>query len=271
MSMEDAKKLVRGLRDVSPLFVAPPETTPTRHALELQVLGVSSPDGEGDSLFFNSFFATQLASGEKACSLVSVLPRHTKALHGIKTEETESFGNNLQRHCLYWDELKNLVTRSPASREGAMLEDRDIFLDFEYRQLFQFDQAACLLDKWILLLKPTAESLTEGYKIMKAGLALNPRISFFITLEGRVDAVRGEWVFERFSDLVFKHLNAGIGWLGWVDLSDPERHFSTALHLDPLLHQPWNARPDLGKFALADWVELLERKERSMALKEVSR
>ena len=151
------------------------------------------------------------------------------------------------------------------------LGNRDIFLDFEHRQLYQFDQILCLIDKWVLLLKPTGESLTEGYKMMKAALALNPQISLYVTLEGHANASKGEWVVERFSDFVFKHLDANLGWIGWVDLSDPEKHFSAALHSDPLLYQSWNARPDLGKFALANWAESLENRGQPRALEEVSR
>lgn len=271
MMRDDSKKLVRGLKDISPLFVAPPEEPLTRHAPELQVLAVSSPDGDGDSLFLNSVFAAQIASGEKACSLVSVLPRCARVSQEVRTKGSEPFGDHLQRHCLYWDELKDLVRGPSAPKESGLLKDRDIFLDFEHRQLFQFDQTLCLLDKWILLLKPTGESLTEGYKMMKAGKALNPQISFFITLEGPVDAARGEWVVGQFSDFVFKHLDTNIGWLGWMDLSDPARHFSAALHSDSLLYQPWSVRPDLGKFALAQWVESLEQRERPEVFAEVSR
>ena len=269
MIRDDAKKLVRGLKDISPLFVAPPEEFLVKRAPELQVLGVSSPEGDGDSLFLNSFFASQIASEEKTCSLVSVLSRHLRTSQNARAKDSESFGSHLQRHCLYWDELKDLVNRSPVPGEGRMIRDRDIFLDFEHSQLLQFDQALGLIDKWVLLLKPTAESLTEGYKMIKAGLAMNSQVNFFITLEGRVDASKGELIFERFSEFVFKHLKATPGWLGWMDLADPEQHFSSALHVESLQYQPWNARPDLGKFALANWIESLERKEQPVVFAEV--
>lgn len=260
MIRDEGKKLVRGLKEISPLFITPPEEPFVRHAPELQVLAVSSPEGEGDALFLNSFFATQLASGQKACSLVSVLPRCSRASQEALRRGSESFGDHLKRYCLYWDELRDVVGRPVAGERGA-LGDRDIFLDFEHRQLFQFDQTLGLIDKWVLVLKPTGESLTEGYKMIKAGLALNPQLRFFITLEGPVDVSKGEWVVGKFSDFVFSHLDTNIGWLGWMDLSDPDRHFSAALHADSLLYQSWNARPDLGKFALAHWVESLEQKE----------
>lgn len=265
MNLSESKRLVRGLKDISPLFVSSlEEKIEPRRAPEIQVLGVSSPGGDGDSLFLNSFFATQMAAGEKKCSLVSLLSRQARISQQAAFQDSEPFGDHLQRHCIYWDELRDLVSHPPQPREGVSLKDRDIFLDFEYRHVLQFEQVLCLLDKWILLLKPTAESLTEGYKMMKAGISLNPQISFFITLEGPAEAQKGELIFERFSDFVHKYLHTNLGWLGWVDLSDPERHFSAALHTDLLLYQSWAARPYLGKFALAQWIDSLECKGRPL-------
>ena len=86
-----------------------------------------------------------------------------------------------------------------------MLRSRDIFLDFEYRHLLYFEKAISLLDKWVLLLKPTAESLTEGYKMMKVGLALNPQLEFYITLSGKAEEAKGGMVFDRFSEFVSKY------------------------------------------------------------------
>ena len=45
--MDDPKKLVRGLKDISPLFGAVSEEVPGHRSPEVQVLGVSSPDFDG--------------------------------------------------------------------------------------------------------------------------------------------------------------------------------------------------------------------------------
>ncbi len=258
--MDDSKKLVRGLKDISPLFNAVSGDVPVRGSAEVQVLGVSSPDSEGDSLFLNTFFASQIASPDKPCSLLSVLSRCTRVSSGLGKDGPESFGNHLKRYCLYWDELRDLLRGPSAPRTGGALQSRDIFLDFEYRHLLHFEKTVSLLDKWVLLLKPTAESLTEGYKMMKVGIALNPQIEFFITLSGKAEEAKGAIIFDRFSDFVLRHLEARLGWLGWMDLADPARHFSSALHTDLLKCQPWNAKPRLPKFMLAGWIESMERK-----------
>ncbi len=257
---EDAKKLVRGLKDLSPLFGVVPEEVVARRSPEVQILGVSSPDCEGDSLFLNTFFASQLLLSEKACSLVSVLSRCSKNLPREGEVSPELFGEHLQRYSLYWDELRDLVGGASSGKSGGVLQSRDIFLDFEYRHLLHFEGAICLLDKWVLLLKPNAESLTEGYKMMKVGHSLNPQLEFCIVLEGRAEEAKGEMLFKRFSDFTMRYLDIQLGWLGWMDLADPARHFSSALHVEPLRFRSWDPKPSLQKFVLAHWVESLEKK-----------
>lgn len=255
----EPKKLVRGLKDISPLFGVVPEKPVIRRSLEVQVLGVSSPDCDGDSLLLNTFFASQIASPEKACSILSILARSAKGSMGERSGAPEPFGDNLQRYCMYWDELHDLLGASASPQPGGLLQSRDIFLDFEYRHLLHYKQVIGLLDKWVLLLKPNAESLTEGYKMMKVGLALNPQIEFYVALAGKAEETKGESVFGQFSDFATKHLDVHLEWLGWMDLADPARHFSTALHTEPLRYQSWNAKPTLPKFMLAGWIESHEK------------
>ncbi len=257
--MDDAKKLVRGLKDISPLFGGVPQEVPAFLPPKIQVLGVSSPDHEDDSLLLNTFFASQLISHEKPCTLVSVVSRRGKVSSDAKNNAPESFGDHLKRYCLYWDELRDLMASPVSSRVEGVLRSRDIFLDFEYRQLLHFERAICLLDKWVLLLKSTPESLTEGYKMMKTGLALNPRLEFYVALSGKTEVSKGEKIFEKFSDFALKNLNTRLEWLGWMDLADPAKHFSSSLHTELLRHQPWDAKPSLQKFMLAEWIESHER------------
>ncbi|MBI4711570.1 MAG: hypothetical protein HY767_03815, partial [Candidatus Omnitrophica bacterium] len=153
---DDPKKLVRGLKDISPLFNTVSVEAPVTRSPKVQVLGVSSPDCDGDSLLLNTFFASQIASPEKPCSLLSVLSRCAKVSAGLGNGTSESFGEHLNRYCLYWDELRDLISSPFLTRPSGALRSRDIFLDFEYRHLLQFEKLISLLDKWVLLLKPTA-------------------------------------------------------------------------------------------------------------------
>lgn len=253
--MDLEKKLTRGLKDLSPLFCVESEELPARRPPEVQVLAVSSPGHDNDSLFLNTFFASQIASQDKDCSLISLLPRSAPVLSGSLNHTPEPFGERLERFCLYWDEFRDLMNAPLPRHAGGILQSRDIFLDFEYRHLFQFEKTIAFLDKWVLLLEPDPESLTDGYKMMKAGLALNPQLEFYIALAGGGEGVQGEMIFERFSDLVFRHLDTHLAWLGWLDLADPSKHFSAALHAELLRYQSWNAKPALQKYVLAGWIE----------------
>ena len=176
---------------------------------------------------------------------------------------SESFGKHLQRYGLYWDELRDLLHGSSLRRADGVLQNRDVFLDFEYRHLLHCEQAVSLLDKWVLLLKPEAESLTEGYKMMKAGLSIHPELEFCIALSGKADEAKGELIFERFSGFAEKNLNLSLGWLGWINLEDPDRHFCSALQVDLLRYQPWNPRPSLAKALLAGWIEAAEKRKKA--------
>ena len=264
---DDPKKLVRGLKDISHLFNAVSGEAPVHRSPVVQVLGVSSPDCDGDSLLLNTFFASKIASPDRACSLISVLSRYARASERSGNDRMpESFGDHLDRYCLYWDELRDLIGGPFSPRAEGVLRSRDIFLDFEYRHLLHFEKAISLLDKWVLLLKPTAESLTEGYKMMKVALALNPQLEFYIALSGKVDEAKGAMVFSRFSDFALRHLEVQLGWLGWMDLVDSARHFSSALHTESLKYQHWDAKPSLQKFVLAGWIESAERSAQESVL-----
>lgn len=269
--VEEPKKLVRGLKDISPLFGGTPEAeVGTARAPEVQILAVSGPDHDGDSLFLNAFFASQIVSQEKECSLVSVLSRCAEGEAAV-CGMPEAYGESIRRYCLYWDELRDLIGTPCSRKADGVLKSRDIFLDFEYRHLLHCERVMTLVDKWVLLLKPTAESLTEGYKMLKTGAVLHPQLECFVALEGRAEESKGEMIFEKFSDLVGRHLNIRLGWLGWMDLEDPSRHFSSALYTDALHYQAWNARPCLERSRLAGWIESSKKRASGHALPEVLR
>src|SRR3990167_4249059 len=92
--MEDPKKLIRGLKYISPLFGAVSDEIPVHHSPEVQVLAVSSPDCEGDSLLLNTFFASQIASSGKACTLLSILSRCGKGFLEAENRLSEPFGDH---------------------------------------------------------------------------------------------------------------------------------------------------------------------------------
>jgi hypothetical protein len=132
-------------------------------------------------------------------------------------------------------------------------------LDFGYRHLIHYPKILNLLDKWVLLLKPTSESLTEGYKMIKSGLTMNPHLECFVLLQTKVNPMLDSTIFERFAGVVSKHLKAHLGWLGWLDLSDRDRFFDAKLNVEQLESQfsPIQTSPE--RLAIAQWVDRIER------------
>lgn len=256
--MEHSKKLVRGLKDISPIFSAPgrPEV---REIPDIQILSVSSPHDDGDSLLLNTYFASQLASSEKPCSLVSILSRTAnRCAWRSDAQKIEPFGQNIKRHSLFWDELKEILDRGLWEQESC-LGSRNIFMDFEYRSLLHLPKVLELLDQWVLLLKPTPESLTEGYKMIKTGLALNPHLECFILLHAKANPPADSTIFEKFSAVASKHLRIHLGWLGWLDLSDPEHFFQAKINVEQLCFKPARMRLSPERLTLSHWVESFEK------------
>ncbi|OQA41733.1 MAG: hypothetical protein BWY49_00260 [Candidatus Omnitrophica bacterium ADurb.Bin314] len=192
-------------------------------------------------------------------SLVSLLSRASNVCAWNSAgRRTESFGRNIRRHTLFWDELRDILEAGPCG-PSRPLGNRNIFLDFEYRHLLYYPKIMHLLDKWVLMLKPTSESLTEGYKMLKAGLALNPHLECFILLQAKADPPVGSTLFERFAALASKHLQIHPGWLGWLDLSDRDHFFEPKLNVEQLHFRPARAWTSPERLTLVDWVESAER------------
>ncbi len=260
--MEISRKLVRGLKDISPLFsdLQKPEILPPKGDLELRIFSVTRPQFHGDSLFLNGFFAAQLENSGRPCSLVT-LSSYCETDHSsnLSSKSSEPFGSHLRRHWLYWDEMCGFFEASSLPRGDASVKDRDIFLDFEYSQLSHFEGTVCLLDKWILLLQPNIDSLTEGYRLMKAAMVFNPQLEFYVAFEGLPqEDFSDAFLYERFAGFVSKQLGIHLGWLGWLCLSNPEGCLSNRLDLNQLLEEGKGKRISLEKVALASWIESAE-------------
>ncbi len=261
--MQDAdKKLIRGLKDCSSIFddaSSREQKSEVFKLPEIQVLAVSGPDHDADSLFLNTFFATQLAAPNKECSLISVLSRSSNESAASVPLSIENLGKSILRYGIYWDKLKTLLKSASLGRPEGTLSSRDVFIDFEYRHLLHCEQLMTVLDKWVLLLRPDAESIEEGYKMIKAALGINPYLECYVALEGVVHSAKGELIFERFSELVERYLKTRVNWLGWMNLADPHKHFSSSLEVELLKYQAWASQPSLPRAILANWIEKTQK------------
>lgn len=258
MEISHHKKLARGLKDISPLF-SEGEVPAAPSSLSIQILSVSSSSMDDDSLLLNTYLASRLASQETPCSLVSLLSRSSGLCSWrLPSKKSELFGRNIQRHSLYWDEFQDVLAAGARKTPSPGRGGRNVFLDFECRHLLYFPNLLMFLDKWVLLLKPATDSMTEGYKMIKAGLTLNPFLECFVLFEAKANPPLDSSIFEKFAALVSKHLKVNLGWLGWLDLKDPDRFFTAELNEDQLQYRPSGSRLSMEKLNLAAWLDANE-------------
>lgn len=257
----EERKLKRGLKDISPLFSREKEEGEGGTVVEsvepsIQILSVFSPGLSGDSLFLNTYFASQLASRERPCSILSIHSRYlerTRVENGNLRESAaqESLGIHLKRHILSWDEFDQVWQRPLAPRLSAQPASQILFLDFEYSQAPRFEKVAPILDKWILYLQPTFESLSEAYKMIKAASALNVHLEYFLLFAGRPTDKRGAHLYEMFSDMAARRLGISLNWLGSLHLPRGSQTIVAELALDRLMMKSSEFLDSCEKISLA--------------------
>jgi len=267
IKMERTRRLKRGLKDISPLFASPkkpsapkiiPPEQPSATPSQTQILSISSHEFQEDSLFLNSYFASQIASKAQPCDLISLTSQKAASRTGsLRSKESESFGPYVKRHWLHWDQFEQVTRADWKSQKISPLKGGNLFIDFECQNSTSFERVVKLLDKWILFLKPEIHSLTEGYKLMKAALTINRDLEFFILLEGKAEGSRTGFLFERFASVVSKHLRVSLGCFGWLYLPKEGHSLASDFHADQLLLSSPRAMQSPEKIALASWVENL--------------
>ena len=263
--LNEERKLKRGLKDISPLFSREREekTVLVENAESgIQILNVFSPDLAGDSLFLNTYLASQVASRERPCSILSIHSRYLErereteerngSACGRKSNALESLGAHLKRHTLSWDELEQVWQRPLAPRLSAQPRAQILFLDFEYSQAPYFERVIPLLDTWILYLEPSLESLSEAYKMIKAASTLNVHLEYFLLFAGKPADKKGDYLYERFSDMAARRLGVSLNWLGSLHLPRGSQAILAELALDRLMMKSFDFSDSCEKISLAE-------------------
>jgi hypothetical protein len=80
----------------------------------------------------------------------------------------------------------------------------------------------------------------------------------FVLLESKANPPADSTVFEKFAELASRNLNANLGWLGWLNLSDPDGFFLARLNMDQLRYQTASVKMSLEKLVLTRWLEANE-------------
>lgn len=257
MIPKEEKKLKRGLQDISPLFVleASLEAEVKAQNSDLEIISVSSPDCPSDSLFLNTYLASQLSAQEKNCLILSVQDSEEKiAIPNLF--QSESFGDHLKRVSLSTGQFEEAFAgQSDLAEPGMGSLSGYLFLDFEYGLSSASNQAIALLDKWIFLLRPTLDSLTESYKLMKAASYLNRELEYFVIFEGQPQDPRAGVLFEKLSSLAAKNLGIQLYWLGYMNLTRQSQNFIANLSLNHLFLKSLGKIHSIEKIRLVEFIK----------------
>lgn len=270
--IKEEKKLKRGLKDISPLFfekgmpfskaapVVPVENDPSCTS----ILSVFSPDIVGDSLFLNSYVASHLASSARPCTVLSLesgyhaSPVSQLAPASLSNLTMTAMGPYLRRAVLPWSDFIDICERPQKRIFGEPFARQMLFLDFEWQQVPHFEKIIPILQKWIILSQPNTDSLSQAYKMMKAAAQLNRHMRYFLLFEGEPMAGRGNFLFERFSQIVAKHLQIDLVWLGYLSLtSEKDERFWIHNLLERLQGHESDKIDNPGKIALARFLQSL--------------
>ena len=275
MAFDESRRLRRGLKDLSPLFVhgeEKPKPAPIRHAPRLEPVGLPSeptieimsaycPDLPGDSLFLNSYLASSLAAARMVCSILSIRAMSPEAgvehsyfdKNKIPSVQPELLGERLKRLDLTWEQFSEICDRPLLRGISKGVQSQALFLDFDYPFLPDGEKVFSLLDKWILLLRPTLENITETYRLIKETSYVKRGAEYFIFYEGTSQDPKGEVLFERLSDMVAKYLGIHLNWLGYLNLREPPERLASNLALSHLFQKPIREFDAPEKIALADF------------------
>ncbi|MBN1687827.1 MAG: hypothetical protein JW893_01870 [Candidatus Omnitrophica bacterium] len=253
--MDPKRRLKRGLKDISPLFQQKVETVERQNLLNekrIECLSVFNPDRPGSSLFLTSYLASRVADTSCPCTIISLTSRYLGRPEDAPTIlQSESFGSNIRWVSFTWDQLERVWEYPHDVVSSESFANQKFFLDFEYNRIAQFDKIIPVLDKWILLVRPNIESLSEVYKAMKASMALNPHLEYYLLFDGAVTQEKGSFLYEKFSEMTSRHLGLSVTWLGRLQEGMHQYTFSSSLALEHLSSKPVENYNSLEKRMLA--------------------
>ncbi|MBI3313138.1 MAG: hypothetical protein HYZ83_02750 [Candidatus Omnitrophica bacterium] len=260
----EIRKLKRGLKDVSPLFgiveepiaspaiVSPCLETPGRR---LEILNVFSVDHPEESLFHNTYLASRISGIHFPSCVISIKPSYGVDSHAKKAEDMGPSKSDLKHLSLSWEEFEKIIVRPIPNEYFQNPPAQSLFLDFNYYKIPHPEKMISILDKWVLIMRPTSESLTETYKMIKAAQPVNPHLEYFIFMDEESAEPVNPSFFEQFSELAAKHLGISLVWLGGFSLAHPPAASLAPNRFEFLFLNAGSEIPSPAKISLAQCVQ----------------
>ncbi len=244
MSSREGRKLTRGLKDLSPMFkdkevmsgAAPrPIIGPTNKA-QIRTLSLYSPDYPEDSLMLNTFLASKIACADNPCTILSVEDHD----YPVPTDEErdklrrEIIGRYSSHYTISKGQFNSVFSRRAIATENVVHDPATFFIDFKYTVSAEVAKMISLLDCWILMVRPTLESISETYKLIKSTHMVNKNLDYFVLYEGKPGDSRGEVLYEHLSGMLSRYLDVQIYWLGFTNFKEKGQDLQMDLFLDHL-------------------------------------
>ncbi|MFA6600460.1 MAG: hypothetical protein WC352_06825 [Candidatus Omnitrophota bacterium] len=262
MDATSPKKLKRGLKDVSPLFAENPVgwIPSKRLGPETEILALSlfHPDFPADSHSLSRCLCKKVEQDGYPSALVllrtvEALKKPPQRMHGEDRPE----GADAASHGVSWEQLEALTGPGSVEPGDPVLLPQVLVVDFDYRYKTYVKRVIPLLDKWVLHLRAQAESLNEGYRMLKLVSTLNPHLDYHVLFDGEPQDPRGPALFERFSEMASRRLGLSMTWLGHFPLEAPACTGGMDWATESLLVPSFDAVSAPGKIALARHLQVM--------------
>lgn len=214
------KKLKRGLKDVSALFQETERTVAgTRHASPLPRLSKILPLVTEQQKI--GLWTSQPLERPRAFDIFSGLLQKEGVSSARIKIRSETPGNRLQtaadssalKSCTMTLEQFEIICHN-GFKAVEELEENILWVDFDSECPWQAQRVMAMLHKWILMVKPDLESLSEAYRMIKKSHQVYKRADYYMISEIE-DSSRAGLLYEKFSAMVSKHLGLPLSWLGW--------------------------------------------------------
>ncbi|MDD5218862.1 MAG: hypothetical protein PHN49_10760 [Candidatus Omnitrophica bacterium] len=247
MGLSEVQKLKRGLRDVSNIFEKkqtlehPPVPSPSAKA-SIQIVSIFATELPEDSLSLNMHLASQIASAEHPCTIVSLLAPEVPSEKDQMIEKNlrvtssclqgQSYGEYLSRVAVPYAHFEKIFDHKIEAGLPEQGASQILFFDFDSGAYPRLDQVVSMMDKWIFIVRPSLESVMACYKIIKASMRFNRDLEYYVLYQGDPKDKKGEILFEQLSLMVSKSLGVDLYWLGSIYLDKGSRSFGADLMLD---------------------------------------
>ncbi len=246
----DERRLKRGLKDVSNLFVddsAHEGKFFDANESFLKCVGVYRPMSPSPALI-----STKMASLLTRCGISSaILSIGRKLEPGVKSI--------FEGPCLEipWNDFEQLKRKALSMKIESCVRRQVLFLDFDEHSAEHLRSVVPLLDRWVFTVPPTVDGIIEAYRMIKGTRRLvQSSMQYYLVFEGDIRGREADEVlFEKFSAVLSEKLGINLVWLGHIAAGSGRGNFDDAFDLSHFFLRDAGAYELPDKLALFDHVK----------------